>query len=149
MRRILAASFAVLSLSLVMGACSSDSKKVADEVQKNLKTETGVQDIKVTCDSNLEAKKGSKGTCTANGDFTAYLQKLGVTGASKITELKFNIEFIDDTTFNPTLDTADLQSKLGGGSSTGSTGSTASSSSDSATSSDDSTSSEVTESSSS
>ena len=123
MRRILAASFAVLSLSLVMGACSSDSKKVADVVQTNLKKETGVQDIKVTCDSNLEAKKGSKGTCTANGDFTSYLQTLGVSGSAKITELKFNIEFIDDTTFNPTLDTADLQSKIGGGGS-GSTSST-------------------------
>jgi hypothetical protein len=127
MRRILAASFAVLSLSLVMGACSSDSKKVADEVQKNLKKETNVQDIKVTCDSNLEAKKGSKGTCTANGDFTSYLQTLGVAGSSKITELKFNIEFIDDTTFNPTLDTADLQSKIGNGGTSGSTGSGSSS----------------------
>ena len=117
MRRIIAATFAVLSLTLVMGACSSDSKKVADEVQKNLKKETNVQDIKVTCDSSLEAKKGSKGTCTATGDFTAYLQTLGVSGTNKITELKFNIEFIDDTTFNPTLDTADLQSKIGGGSS--------------------------------
>jgi hypothetical protein len=132
MRRILAASFAVLSLSLVMGACSSDSKKVADVVQTNLKKETGVQDIKVTCDSNLEAKKGSKGTCTANGDFTSYLQTLGVAGSSKITELKFNIEFIDDTTFNPTLDTADLQSKVGAGGTGGSTGSGSSSESTSA-----------------
>ena len=131
MRRILAASFAVLSLSLVMGACSSDSKKVADVVQTNLKKETGVQDIKVTCDSNLEAKKGSKGTCTATGDFTSYLQTLGVSGSNKITELKFNIEFIDDTTFNPTLDTADLQSKIGGG--TGGGSSSASTGSDSPT----------------
>ena len=128
MRRIIAATFAVLSLTLVMGACSSDSKKVADEVQKNLKKETNVQDIKVTCDSSLEAKKGSKGTCTATGDFTSYLQTLGVSGPNKITELKFNIEFIDDTTFNPTLDTADLQSKIGGGgsASTSSSDSTAS-----------------------
>jgi hypothetical protein len=125
MRRIIAATFAVLSLTLVMGACSSDSKKVADEVQKNLKKETNVQDIKVTCDSSLEAKKGSKGTCTATGDFTAYLQTLGVSGTNKITELKFNIEFIDDTTFNPTLDTADLQSKVGAGG--GSSASTSSS----------------------
>jgi hypothetical protein len=132
MRRIIAATFAVLSLTLVMGACSSDSKKVADEVQKNLKKETNVQDIKVTCDSSLEAKKGSKGTCTATGDFTAYLQTLGVSGPNKITELKFNIEFIDDTTFNPTLDTADLQSKIGTGGGSASTSSSDSSSSDSA-----------------
>ena len=113
MRRILAASLAVLSLSLVMGACSSDSKKVADEVQKNLKTETGVQDIKVTCDSTLEAKKGSKGKCTAVGDFSQYLatQNAAINGV-KITELKFDIEFIDDTTFNPSLDVADLQAKV-------------------------------------
>ena len=127
MRRILAASFAVLSLSLVMGACSSDSKKVADVVQSNLKKETGVQDVKVTCDSNLEAKKGSKGSCTAAGDFTSYLQTLGVAGSSAITELKFNIEFIDDTTFNPTLDTADLQSKIGTGGGSSSTSSSESS----------------------
>jgi hypothetical protein len=115
MRRIFAGLFAVLSLSLVMGACSSDSKKVADIVESNLKKETGVQDVKVSCDSNLEAKKGSKGSCTATGDFTAYLTSLGVTSTNPITELKFNIEFIDDTTFNPTLDTADLATKVGSG----------------------------------
>ena len=136
MRRILAASFAVLSLSLVMGACSSDSKKVADVVQTNLKKETGVQDIKVTCDSKLEAKKGSKGTCTANGDFTSYLQTLGVSGSAKVTELKFNIEFIDDSTFNPTLDTADLQSKVGGSTGGGSSSESTSGSSSESTSSD-------------
>jgi hypothetical protein len=129
MRRILAATFAVLSLSLVMGACSSDSKKVADVVQADLKKQSGV-DVKASCDSNLEAKKGSKGTCTANGDFTSYLQTLGVSGSAKVTELKFNIEFIDDTTFNPTLDTADLQSKIGTGG-TGGGSSSASTSSDS------------------
>jgi hypothetical protein len=131
MRRILAASFAALSLSLVMGACSSDSKKVADEVQKNLKKETGVQDVKVTCDDKLEAKKGSTGTCTATGDFTSYLETLGVSGGTKITELKFDIEFIDDTTFNPKLDTADLQSKLGASGGTGGSSSADSTSSES------------------
>ena len=121
MRRMIAGLFAVLSLSLVMGACSSDSKKVADIVQENLKKETGVQDLKVTCDSSLEAKKGNKGTCTATGDFTAYLSSIGVTSATPITELKFNIEFVNDSTFNPTLDTDDLQKKVSGSGSTAST----------------------------
>ena len=117
MRRILAASFAVLSLSLVMGACSSDSKKVADIVTDNLKKETNVQDLKVTCDSKLEAKKGNKGTCTATtgGDFGPFLTSTGRdVGSTKVTELKFNIEFISDTTFNPSLDEADLQGKIAG-----------------------------------
>ena len=118
MRRILAASFAVLSLSLVMGACSSDSKKVADVVQNDLKKQSGV-DVKTTCDSSLEAKKGSKGTCTATGSFPdTFLQSLGLPAGTGITELKLNIEFISDTTFNPTLDVADLQSKLGSGTAT-------------------------------
>jgi hypothetical protein len=131
MRRIFAGLFAVLSLSLVMGACSSDSKKVADIVESNLKKETGVQDLKVTCDSSLEAKKGNKGSCTATGDFTAYLTSLGVTSTNPITELKFNIEFVDDSTFNPTLDTDDLASKVGSGASSTPASSTADSSSSS------------------
>jgi hypothetical protein len=131
MRRIFAGLFAVLSLTLVMGACSSDSKKVADIVESNLKKETGVQDLKVTCDSSLEAKKGNKGSCTATGDFTAYLTSLGVTSTNPITELKFNIEFVDDSTFNPTLDTDDLASKVGSGASSTPASSTADSSSSS------------------
>jgi hypothetical protein len=125
MRRILAASFAVLSLSLVMGACSSDSKKVADIVQDNVKKETGVQDVKVTCDSNLEAKKGSKGNCAATGDFSSYLaSKNPAFTGTKVTDLKLNIEFVTDSTFNFEVDAADLASKLG--TSGGSTGSSSS-----------------------
>jgi hypothetical protein len=127
MRRVLAASFAVLSLSLVMGACSSDSKKVADIVQSNIKKETGVQDVKVTCDGSLEAKKGSKGSCTAAGDFSSYLaSKNPAFNGVKITELKLDIEFADDTTFNFTLNADDLQAKL-----TAASGGTATSPSDS------------------
>jgi hypothetical protein len=113
MRRLLAGLFAVLSLSLVMGACSSDSKKVADIVQDNLKKETNVPDLKVTCDKDLEAKKGNKGSCTASGDLTAYITSLGGTPPSPVTELKYDIEFTDDTTFTANPNQADFQLKGG------------------------------------
>ncbi|MEY2406693.1 MAG: hypothetical protein QOG39_1609, partial [Acidimicrobiaceae bacterium] len=127
MRRILAASFAALSLSLVMGACSSDSKKVADLVQSDVKKETSVQDVKVTCPSNLEAKKGNKGVCSATGDFTAFLTTKGydLTG-KQATEIKYNVEFTDDTTVSIAPDNADLQTRYGGGTSSSTADSTSS-----------------------
>jgi hypothetical protein len=115
MRRTLAAVFAVLSLTLVMGACSSDSQKVADLVKAQVKKDTNV-DAKVSCPSSLEAKKGNKGSCIATGDFTAFLSTLGydLTGKTA-TEVKYDIEFVSDTTITMTPDNADLQSKFGGG----------------------------------
>jgi hypothetical protein len=88
-------------------------EKATQLVRTNLRLETGVPDLEVTCDSTLEAKKGSTGACTATGDFTAYIRSIGARPLGTITELKYKIEFfVDDTTFNPTLDTEDLLTKV-------------------------------------
>ena len=143
MRRIIGTAFAVLSLSFIMGACSSDSSQVADLVKKQAETETGLKDLKANCPKDLEAKKGNKGSCTVTGDFSTWLKGLGCdVGDKKITEVKYDVEFPEDRKVLMTPDTADFQAKVGtscaaatgGGAGTGS--STASTSSESSTSAD-------------
>ena len=115
MKRFSAGLFALLSLGLVLGACSK-SKQVEDKIAESIKSETGV-DAKVTCPSGVDAKKGEKVTCTATGDFTPYLQSVAstngrdITGAS-VNSIKINVEFTDDNTFSAAPDTADVESQI-------------------------------------
>jgi hypothetical protein len=103
--------FVVLSLSLVAAACSK-SKQLEDKIADAMRSETNIKDIKVSCPGGVKASKGEKVTCTATGDFGSYISSLAGGGNLEINEVKVNVEFTDDNTFSPSLDSADLQSQV-------------------------------------
>ncbi|MGI8663362.1 MAG: DUF4333 domain-containing protein [Acidimicrobiales bacterium] len=113
MRRTLAAAFAVLSLTLLAGACSK-GKQVEDKIADSIKSETGLKDVKVTCPGGVKADKGEKVTCTATGDFTPFLSSQGVPVDSntKVDHVKFDVDFVADNSFSATVNEEDLRSQL-------------------------------------
>ena len=90
MRRSIAAILAVLSLTLVMGACSK-SKQLEDKVAQLIEDQLKAKGVKVDCPGDVKAKKGEHVTCTATGDFSA----------ANTTATKFSvpITFEDDNSF--------------------------------------------------
>jgi hypothetical protein len=90
MRRSIAAALAVLSLTLVMGACSK-SKQLEDKMAEVIEDQLKAKDVKVDCPGDVKAKKGEEVTCTATGDFTAI--------PSDATKFNFHVRFEDDNSF--------------------------------------------------
>jgi len=136
-RRAVAASF-LTTLLVLAGACSSNSEQVQDKIAEQIKKETGVSDAKVTCPKDIKAKKGETFTCDADGNFTPYMQSQGING--QVNRLRFKITVVDDKSFSPELDVAQLQADLGStssGSRDSSTTPTDLSSTDSSSSEDD------------
>jgi len=121
--RAVAASF-FLALVVLAGACSSNSEQVQDKIAEQIKTETGVADAKVTCPKDIKANKGETFTCDATGNFTPYMKSKGIDG--QVNRLRFKITFVEDKSFSPELDVAQLQADLGSTASTASTGSSSS-----------------------
>jgi hypothetical protein len=90
MRRSIAAALAVLSLTLVMGACSK-SKQLEDKMAQVIEDQLKAKNVKVDCPGDVKAKKGEEVTCTATGDFTAI--------PSDATKFNFHVRFEDDNSF--------------------------------------------------
>jgi len=133
--RAAAASF-FLALVVLAGACSSNSQQVQDKIAEQIKKETGVSDAKVTCPKDIKAEKGETFTCTAEGNFTPFLQSQGVN--AQLSRVAFKVTFVDDKSFSAEVDTVQLQADL----SSASSGSTSSDTSSSDTTSSDSSSSD-------
>src|SRR3954464_4601660 len=89
MRRILAAALALLSVTFLVGACST-SKKLEDGIGDLLSSQFSAKDVKVDCPSNVKAEKGATAECTATGDFGSL---------GDVTAVKFHVTFTDSTHF--------------------------------------------------
>ena len=90
MKRSLAAVFAVLSLTFVLGACSK-SKQLEDKMAEVLQSQLQAKNVKVTCPGDVNGKKGEQVECTATGDFSAL--------GSDATSVRFHVTFQEDNNF--------------------------------------------------
>jgi hypothetical protein len=92
MRRTIAATLAVLSLTLLVGACSK-SDQVEDKVAEIFKSAASVENVKVKCPGDVKADKGEEFDCTVSGD---DLKEVGGDGT---TEATIHVVFEKDNEF--------------------------------------------------
>ena len=92
MRRTIAATLAVLSLTLLVGACSK-SGQVEDKVADIFKKEVSAKNVKVKCPGDVKADKGEEFDCTVSGD------DLSVVGGEGTTEATIHVVFEKDNEF--------------------------------------------------
>ena len=89
MTRISTGLVAVLSLALLLGACSK-SNQVENKVEELMSSSPfDAKDVKVDCPGGVKARKGEQFDCTVNGTFTG----------TDTTAARAHITFSDDNNF--------------------------------------------------
>jgi len=114
-RRTLTAVLAVLSLTLLIGACSKKGEQVESKIADEIKKAYNLSDVKVTCPGDVKADKGTKITCTATGSFTDAVKSdfgLDSTDNVQIDTVKVDVDFVKDNSFEASFDSADVESQL-------------------------------------
>ena len=92
MRRTIAATLAVLSLTLLVGACSK-SDQVEDKVAEIFKSEINAEKVKVKCPGDVSADKGEAFDCTVSGE------ELSVLAGDGTSEATIHVVFEKDNEF--------------------------------------------------